>query len=354
MSVFKKLKLMLLVLIATLCAQPAWAENIEKELVILTWAEYLPNAMIEKFEKRFNAQIRQVNFLSESERDQLLATSKNKQAFDLTIITRRTIPNYIALNWISNIDKGQLKHLDNFGKKWLWQQAGSDLVYAIPYTWGTIGFAYRKSQLKGTPDSWQTLFQPGKDIKGHISMLDDVNDLVGTGLKALGYSSNSTDPKQLDEVSKLLLKHKSSVSNYAFHLAGPKHPLMLGSDIISMTYSGDAMQLIEMNKDIDYVVPKEGTLLWEDMFVMLKHAPNRDLAYKFLNFISEPEISALISESLLFATPNQKALELLPKELRNNPVVYPPETVINNSELHAVTDPATLLRYSKLLNRLLH
>lgn len=113
---------------------------------------------------------------------------------------------------------------------------------------------------------------------------------------------------------------------------------------MAFAYSGDALMLQEHNPAIRYVVPSEGTNLWMDFWVMMRSSDRKDIAYKFLDFINQPEIAARQAKYLCYATPNLAAQQLLPKEFLENPLIYPDEETLQRSEVYQSL-PAMALRY---------
>jgi spermidine/putrescine transport system substrate-binding protein len=165
-------------------------------------------------------------------------------------------------------------------------------------------------------------------------MVSDSRDVIGMALKALGYSANSTNERELAEAEQLLLKQKPYVRNYAYLSMGQESVLVKGDVWMVMMYSGDALMLKEHNPEIMYVVPREGGNIWVDYIAILRSSANKDLARQFINFINEPQIAARLAQFVYYATPNQAAEKLLPKEFLENPIIYPPEEVIEKSEIY--------------------
>lgn len=84
-------------------------------------------------------------------------------------------------------------------------------------------------------------------------------------------------------------------------------------------WSGDASYTYKDNKNIGFVIPKEGATIWADTFAIPKGAKNKALAEKFINFIYEPKISAKNYEYIGYNDPNEKAMEFHSEEFRNDP-----------------------------------
>ncbi|MGL5130935.1 MAG: extracellular solute-binding protein, partial [Planktothrix sp.] len=111
-------------------------------------------------------------------------------------------------------------------------------------------------------------------------------------------------------------------------------PQMIVGDLsIAMCYSSDAAEIKEENEDLRYITPYSGSSLWIDTMVIPKSAPNPDAAYKWIDFMLRPDIAATLVKRLKFATPSRLAYEKLPDVLRNDPTLFPPESILARSEM---------------------
>ena len=200
--------------------------------------------------------------------------------------------------------------------------------YSVPYMWGTFGILYNKKMVKDTVDSWDILWNP--KYKGNIMMFDSVRDSMGIALKKLGYSMNTTNPKEINEAMKELIKQKDLVLAYVNDEGKDR---LLGEEVaMGITYSGDAVNLIKQNPNLAYAIPKEGTNKWVDAMAIPKTAQNKKEAEMFINFLLDPEIAKINTEYIGYSTPNTGALELLDKDITNDPVAYPSKAVLDKTE----------------------
>jgi spermidine/putrescine transport system substrate-binding protein len=127
---------------------------------------------------------------------------------------------------------------------------------------------------------------------------------------------------------------------------------MVKGDIhMSMGYSGDILSLRQHNKNIVYVVPEEGTALWVDFMVVSKASTNKDIAYKFLNFINEPTHAAQQAKYTNYATPNLAAKKLIPQKVLSDELIYPPESVLIKSETYRRLPPRVTRFENEIFSR---
>ena len=190
----------------------SWAA--EKELVILNWSEYMSQDMIKSFEKKYKVKVKEVYFESDDARDRILLDTKGK-GFDLILVNGAVFKGYRRQGWLQPIDARYIPNLRHIEKHWLKIFKPAE-GYSVPYFWGTLGIAYRKDLVSKPITSWKQLFNPEKKLQGKILMVKSSRDLIGIGLKSLGYSANSNNKKELKEVEVLLMKHKPFVARFGY------------------------------------------------------------------------------------------------------------------------------------------
>ena len=154
-------------------------------------------------------------------------------------------------------------------------------------------------------------------------MLDDAREVVGAALIYNGYDLNDTSDAALAAAEKTLAEWDKNITQ--FDSDSYKNEVPDGTTWLAQAYNGDALQVMENNPDIKFFLPLEGTSLWMDNIVMLKSAKNKELAYKFIDFLLNSEISKRNTEYCCYATPNKAAGNLLSESLKNNALIYPGE-----------------------------
>jgi len=318
------------ILFPLLVALVSPAQAAVQTLHFLSWSEYIDPAVVKAFEQEFNAKIKFRYFEDDDDRDAILVKSGGT-GYDLVIINGVQVKTYRKHGWLSRITSKDVPNLKYIDPKWM-NAFKSSRGYTVPYFWGTTGIAYRKDLVQKPITSWRQLFNPSKEKHGKIIMLGVGRDVIGMALKSIGKSSNSTDLRALKKVEQLLKAQKPYVKSYSYMTLDKKSPLVTGEAVIAMAFSGDALMVREHNKNIEYVVPKEGGNLWVDQLGVLKSSKNKDLAMKFINFINRPKIAARIANFVYYATPNQEAKKLLPKEFLEDRVIYPGQSELDKSE----------------------
>jgi spermidine/putrescine transport system substrate-binding protein len=322
-----------------------------RALVLLNWSDYLDPDLAATFEKQFNVKLREVYFESDDLRDHMMLETDGK-GYDLALVNGISVDVYRKRGWLSPVGEAQIPNLNHIDSRWLDAFPGLE-GYAVPYFWGTMGIAYRKDLVQTPLSSWMDILQPAEYLHGRIGMLDNSRDALGMALKALGYSANSTDAKQIKAAEQLLLAQKPHVKTYTYVALNEESALVKGDIIAAMLYSGDALMVQEHHEQIDYLVPSEGGNIWVDYLVVLEHSQNKELAWTFLNFLNEPENAAQLAEFVYYATPNKSAEKLLPAEFLEDPVIYPSQAVLSRSEFYKPLPPRAIKRRNIAFSRAL-
>ncbi len=254
-------KLVLVALCAGLVAGPGAAKGEEpQELVFLNWADYLDPDLVAKFEKSYNARVRQVLFNNDDARDQKLIETDGR-GYDLAIVTEGTILPYRTRGWLAQLDQGNVPNLKYVDPRW-YQLSEAAEGYTAPYFWGTLGIAYRADLAPGGIVSWKQFYEPDEALKHKIVTTGDPDDLIGMALKSFGYSANSIDRTELAAAEALMLKQKPFVRSHEYIDLSEQSALVTGEVVASMIYNGDALMLGQRNASIKFVVPEEGGNLW--------------------------------------------------------------------------------------------
>ena len=203
--------------------------------------------------------------------------------------------------------------------------------YSVPYLWGTVGILYNKTMVKEPVDSWGILWDT--KYKDNILMQKSVRDAFGITLKYLGHSLNSTDEKELEEAKQKLIQQKQSGVVQAYVVDEVRDKMIGNEAAIGVIYSGEALTCQSENPDLEYVIPKEGSNLWIDAWVIPKGAKNKENAEKFLDFLCRPEIAKKNFDYITYSIPNSEGRKLIEEEeYRNSTIAFPELSSLTNCE----------------------
>lgn len=291
------------------------------KVYVYNWGEYIDPETLDMFEKETGIQVIYDEFdTNETMYPKVEAGASN---YDVVCpsdyVIQKMIDNDLLqeLNW-DNIPNAKA----NIGAQYYEQSEAFDPGnrYAVPYCWGTVGILYNKTMVDEPVTSWSILWD--EKYADSILMQDSVRDLFMVGLKSLGYSMNSTDEKELNEAKDLLIQQKPLVQAYVIDQVRDK---MIGNEAaLGVIYSGEAIFTQRENPDLEYVIPKEGTNVWIDGWVIPKNAENVENAEKFIDFMCRGDIALLNFDYITYSTPNTAAQALIEDDdIRNSKIAFP-------------------------------
>ncbi|SHM94766.1 spermidine/putrescine transport system permease protein [Anaerosporobacter mobilis DSM 15930] len=298
-------------------------------LNVYNWGEYIDPEVITMFEKETGIDVVYDEFEMNEEMYSKVETGAVK--YDVVCPSDYTIQRMIEADLLAELNYDNIPNIKYIGKDYLQSAEAFDPgnKYAIPYCWGTVGILYNKTMVDEPIDSWSAIFD--EKYKNNILMINSVRDAMGIALKYLGYSLNSTDRDELEEATNLLKEQKPLVQSYVVDQVRDK---MIGNNAaIGIIYSGEAIYTRRENPDLEYVVPKEGSNIWIDGWVIPKNSENKENAEKFINFLCRPDIALLNFDYITYSTPNTAARDLIEDEdIRNSTIAFPDSATISNCE----------------------
>lgn len=201
--------------------------------------------------------------------------------------------------------------------------------YGVPYTWGVTGIVYNKTMVTGVIDSWNALWD--ETYKNNMLMFDNSRDAFGVSLLRLGYSVNTTNAEEINKAAEELKKQRELVQAYVMDQIFDK--IDNGEAALAPYYNGDAYNMISENSDLAFVVPKEGTNYFVDCMMIPANAQNKEAAEMYINFMLEPQVGLENTNFICYSTPNTAVYELLDEDMKNDPVAYPSDEQLKNSEV---------------------
>jgi spermidine/putrescine-binding protein len=305
----------LIVTTALLVVSPLRAAD--KELNLFAWSEYIPQSVIDGFEKETGIK---VNLETCSSSEEILAKMfAGGTAYDLIQPS-----DYIAEALIKNkmlvpLDYSKLPNFKNMSPEYLGMPSDPEQKYTIPYMAGTAGIVVNTEKVTEPIKGLNDMFQP--KYKNRILVMDDGRELVVAALYTLGLNLNDITEENLEKVRPILAKWLKLVK--LFDSDSPKTALLNGDVDIGYVWSGEAAILWNEDKKFQYVLPEEGAHMFVDVLCIPTISKNRDAAHKFLDYIMRPEISAELSNEYPYTNPNSEARKLLSEEQFSNPASYP-------------------------------
>ena len=319
-----------------------------EKVIVYNWGEYLDPKTIELFEEETGISVT----YEEYETNEIMYPKIVSQAiaYDVVCPSDYMIQRMIENDLLAEINWDNIPNIKNMDPTYMEQSKSFDPEnkYSVPYCVGTVGILYNKSMVKEPVDSWDILWDP--KYKDNILMQDSVRDAFAVALKRLGHSINSTEVDQLAAAAEDLMEQKPLVQAYVVDQVRDK---MIGNEAaLGVIYSGEAGYTKRENPDLEYVIPKEGSNVWIDSWVIPKNAQNKENAEKFINFMCRPEIALMNFEYLTYSTPNLKAREMIEDdEIRNSKILFPEPEDLTNCETFQFLGDDVDSYYNELWNK---
>ncbi len=347
-----KKKILSLIMAATLCilltgctggGANAVSED-DDTLTVFNYSEYLDPVMIEKFTKETGIKIKYEEATTPEE--MYTKYSSGAISYDLLCTSDYMIKRLIDEGQAVPVDFDNMPNYKNINPMFrtLTESFDPDNTYSLPYFWGTVGILYNTTLVNSPVDSWDVLFNG--EYKGQFIMPDSMRDSFMVALKYLGYSINTRDEAQIREAAELLKKQKSDVESYLVDEA--RDEVVAENATMAVVYSGEAYLGNEYNPDLTYVIPKEGSNLWIDSWIVTKNCKNKDAAEKFLDFLCRADVAKANFEFIYYSTPNDAVVDQMDDTMRSNIAVVPTGESIAKCEIFEAFDDKTNALYNEL------
>ena len=327
------------------------------ELHIYTWSDYIATDVLDSFEKALGVKVVVDTF--DSNEAMYAKIKAGGTGYDIIMPSSYQIGTMAKEGMIIPLDPKKIPNvLKNFDRSFDSQILDPTFKYNVPYAVTYTGFMYLKNKMPAGADvnSWAILGNSA--LKGRISLLDDIREVIGAGLMYLGYSINSTNPKEIDAAVAQVLKWRENIRK--FDAESYKTEVPSGATWIGHGYSTDTTQVIVGDEeagapardDIGFALPKEGYTIAFDEMVIAKDAKRKDLAYAFINYIYDGAVAKANMEYICGPNPVKPGIDALDEDYRKI-IVLDKATLKKGQVLKGFDDnPAVMELYNKAWDKI--
>lgn len=319
-----------------------------ESLIVYNWGEYIDPETIAMFEEETGISVTYEEF--ETNEIMYPKIMSHAIAYDVVCPSDYMIQRMIENGLLAKINWDNIPNIKNIDETYMEQSRSFDPEneYSVPYCVGTVGILYNRSMVEEPVDSWDILWD--SKYKDNILMQDSVRDAFAVALKRRGYSLNSTSVEELTRAKDDLIQQKPLVQAYVVDQVRDK---MIGNEAaIGVIYSGEAGYTQRENPDLEYVIPKEGSNVWIDSWVIPANAKHKENAEKFINFMCRPDIALMNFEYITYSTPNKEARALIEdEETRNSKILFPDAEDLINCETFQYLGDEVDNYYNELWNK---
>ena len=308
------------VAIATLLAGSLYAGN--GTLRLMTWKGYAPKALVKKFEKETGIKVKVTYSNNEEMIAKLRATRGGgfdlaQPSVDRISFVQKKFHIYHAIDY-SKVNTNQITAAMVKAAKKISGVDGK--VYSVPFIYGTTGMIVNKKLAPGAND-WSDLWNP--KYAGKISYRLKRPILIGAAF-GMGYnpfalySDKAAYEKLIEKVTKKLIDSKKYVKTYWTSGDTQKGLVQSGDVAVESGWDAIGWQAHDKNPNIDFICPKSGALGWIDTFAIPAKSKNIEAAYKWINFILQPENAAYVTNQSSYMTVSKDAPKYLDAKIKAN------------------------------------
>jgi spermidine/putrescine transport system substrate-binding protein len=322
----------------------AAAVVVEKELLMYNWGDYVDPDNMKTFQEQFGVDTFKYDTYASNEEMMAKLQGGAKGQWDIAAPTAEFVPAMVEQGFIQKIDWTKIPNAQYIEPafKGLWWDPKDE--YQLPKDWGTTGIAVRTKDVKEDVKTWKAFFEVAPKYSGKIVIVDSPGDVFVAPLKALGYSLNSVDPKELGEARDLLM----GLAPHVLALDSDQYNTKIQTEdaVLGLVWTGGILELRDepATADTAYYIPEDGTLFWMDTWTILAEAPHPEAAHAFLNFIQGPEAQAKETMTNGYATCNSEAKKFVDKKMLDDPAIFVTDDVLAKLEgaKDVSTDPLRL------------
>ena len=295
---------------------------------IYTWSDYIAPDVLSSFEAALKVKVVIDTF--DSNEAMYAKLKAGGTGYDIIMPSSYQIATMAREGMIDKLDHSKIPNVKkNFDPSFSDQVLDPSFTYNAPYAVTYTGLAYRKDKMPEGAEvaSWAILGNPA--MKGRVSLLDDIREVIGAGLMYLGYSVNSTSAAEINAAVEQVLKWRANVRK--FDAESYKTEVASGATWIGHGYSTDVTQVIVGDEeagapardDVGFALPKEGFAIAFDEMVVAKSAKRKDLAYAFINYIYDGDVAKVNMEYICGPNPVKPGIDQLDPEYRDLIVLNP-------------------------------
>lgn len=311
------------------------AKSNNASINVYNWGEYISDGtdgslnVNEEFTKKTGINVYYTTFQSNEE--MFAKLSSGGADYDVIFPSDYMIGKLIENNMLAKLNFSNIPNFSKIDKNLLNPEYDKLNEYSVPYTWGTVGIFYNKSKVTEPEDEigWDILWNP--KYKGQILMFDNSRDAFGISLIRKGKSVNTENEQDWHDAANDLAEQKSFVQAYVMDQIFDK--MRNEEAALAPYYAGDAVVLVRDNPNIEFVIPKEGTIKFVDAMCIPSSSRNKKEAEMYINFMCETYIAKANIEHIGYSTPQREVYEQLDIETRQNKMFYPSDEILEKSEV---------------------
>lgn len=325
------------------------AASADNTITVLNYGKYFDEDALKAFEEETGIIVKYEEY--EDPEEMYTKYKAGSIDYDVICTSDYIIEKLIQENEVLAIDYNEIENYSNVDSNIVKMSDSFDPTheYTIPYFYGTVGILYNKN-IADPNDlrSWNSLWDG--TFANDMIMINSVRDMFTPALITCGYSINETNEEHLNEALNILKKQSSDVS--AYYVDETCDEMSAENAAIALCYSGEAASAMDVNSNLDYIVPDEGSNLWIDSWFIPATCKNKTGAYEFLNYLCSDEVAQANFEYVYYASPILSVIEAMDEDTKNNTAINPPADVVSRCEVYKALDDESAELYNRLWQEL--
>jgi spermidine/putrescine transport system substrate-binding protein len=289
--------------------------EVEKKINLFIWGDYTSKAIFSEFERQTGIKVVESNFSSNEE---LLAKLQaGADGYDLIIPSDYMVTVMRQLDLLEPLNKANIPNANNIDPKLMSKAFDPDNTYSLPYSWAVTGIVFNQKKVHPPITGYSNLFLRD-DIKYRIGLLDDSREVIGSVLKSMGQSVNTTADTELHAAKTALIKLKRNVREFTSY---PTSMLMQGDLLAAQIYSNEALRLIQAKPEFKFVLPEEGFTISIDNLAIPRKAKRKANSLQLINFLLGEDVNLQFAQELLCPPVVRNGTARLPESMQSQPSI---------------------------------
>lgn len=314
-------------------------------LTIYSWPDYFAPLSLEGFRKQSGVQ----PVIATYESNDAMFARLNSPAgsgFDIAVPSQAWVPQLAKRGLIEPLDHSRLD-FSVITPGLLNREFDPGNAYSIPKDYGFLGVLYDPEAVGMEIASWEDFFTAGAKpgVSGRVRMSGSGWETIGPELWLQGLDWNSATNAQIEAAGQRLIGFAKHIRSFSRLQAGD---MANGTFVLATTDQGTARRAIAMKPGLKWVLPAPVTELWIDNYVIVKNAPNRDMAYAFLTYQLQPEVQVAATGYIGFPAPLEGLRGRLGTDLADADMIFGGSVIDFSKVSSFVVNPDTIGTYMRV------
>jgi len=295
---------------------------------LYTWTEYVPDGLLDEFTKETGIKVIVSSLESNETMYAKIKTQGAAGGYDVIAPSNYFVSKMAREGMLKELDHSKLPVIKELDPDWLDKPYDKGNKYSLPQLLGAPGIAFNTNTYKGSDfTSWGDLWKP--EFANKVQLLDDAREVFNIALLKIGQDPNTQDPAIIKQAYEELLKLRPNV--LSFNSDNPANSFISGEVEVGQLWNGSVRIAKKEQAPLDMVFPKEGPVLWVDTLAIPVTSKNPDGAHKLINYMLGAKAAEKLTLAIGYPTANLEAKKVLPKEITEDPAIYPTAEVLKNS-----------------------